>query len=85
MRSPSTTDQNDDDEDGIVVLLQRKLFDHYHFVAYTLIIGTYLIAFAEYAYLRSISIFLPQKIVYTRSCEKHVSRLIDFANMTVFR
>jgi hypothetical protein len=45
MRS-QTTDQTDD-EDGLITLVQRKLFDNYHTVAYTLIIGTYLIAFAE--------------------------------------
>lgn len=75
MRS-SSTNQNNDDEDGIVVLLQRKLFDNYHAVAYTLIIGTYFIAFAEYLYLRLASVIIPGKIVYRRHCEKHVNETI---------
>lgn len=74
MRAPAP-DQNDD-EDGFVVLLQRKLFDNYHTVAYALIIGTYLIAFAEYLYLRLVSLIMPQKIIYKRSCEKHLNETI---------
>lgn len=45
MRSQGT--EQTDDEDGLVTLIQRKLFDNYHTVAYILIIGTYIIAFAE--------------------------------------
>jgi putative component of membrane protein insertase Oxa1/YidC/SpoIIIJ protein YidD len=58
------------------VLIQRKLFDNYHSVAYVLIIGTYLIAFAEYLYLRLVSIILPQKIVYKHTCSKHLNETI---------
>jgi len=76
MRSPATTDQSDEDEDGFVQMIQRGLFDHYHTVAYVLIIGTYLIAFAEYSYLRLSGIFLSQKIIYRRSCDKHLNETI---------
>jgi len=76
MRSPVTNQSNEDEEDGLVALLQRKLFDNYHTVAYTLIIGTYFIAFAEYLYLRLISLILPTRIVYKRSCDKHLNETI---------
>ncbi|KAI6184602.1 hypothetical protein M3Y97_00614100 [Aphelenchoides bicaudatus] len=74
MRSQAT-DQTDDDE-GLVTLVQRKLFDNYHTVAYSLIIGTYIIAFAEYLYLRLVSLIVPARIVYRRTCDKHLNETI---------
>jgi hypothetical protein len=75
MRPPSSTDQNDDDENNLITLIQRKLFENYHTVAYAIIIGTYLIAFAEYTYLRLSGLFL-DKIVYRRTCDKHLNETI---------
>ncbi|KAI6196405.1 hypothetical protein M3Y94_01105000 [Aphelenchoides besseyi] len=78
-------DQNDD---GIVTLLQRKLFDHYHSLAYALIIGTYFIAFAEYLYLRLVSLIYPDRVVYKGACSKHgnetiVRNELHYASTTV--
>lgn len=69
-------EQNTDQTDGLVTLLQRKLFENYHTVAYVLIVGTYLIAFTEYLYLRLVSLISPTKIIYRKSCDKHMNETI---------
>uniref|UniRef100_A0A183CJG1 Transmembrane protein n=1 Tax=Globodera pallida TaxID=36090 RepID=A0A183CJG1_GLOPA len=57
--------------EGLAVVIQQKVFENYHLVAYTLVIVTYLFAFCEYLYLRLLSLIFPDPLVYRRNCEKY--------------
>ncbi|KAF7636633.1 hypothetical protein Mgra_00004029 [Meloidogyne graminicola] len=59
-----------------IKLLQHKLFEHYHTVAYTLVILTCFLAFCEYLYLRLASFIFPEPIIYRRKCEKHYNEVV---------
>ncbi|CAD5210864.1 unnamed protein product [Bursaphelenchus okinawaensis] len=65
-----------DDDDSIYHTVQKTLFENYHSVAYLIIISTYLIAFAEYLYLRLMAFVHPDDIGYYPSCQKHINETI---------
>ncbi|KAH7718323.1 Protein C32D5.7 [Aphelenchoides avenae] len=67
-----------DNAGGVVEALQRVMFENYVTLAYVLIVGTYIVAFGLYLYLRIVSIVFPETITYKRSCEK-------LANETIVR
>uniref|UniRef100_A0A915CLT2 Uncharacterized protein n=1 Tax=Ditylenchus dipsaci TaxID=166011 RepID=A0A915CLT2_9BILA len=68
--------QEDDDGSNLLAALQQACFENYHTFAYTIIIGSYFIAFCLYLYLRLISWIFPQKIIYKRHCQKHENETI---------
>ncbi|VDM44000.1 unnamed protein product, partial [Toxocara canis] len=49
---------------------------HYNSIAYAIVIGAYVLAFAEYLYLRLTSLIFPEKVVYHSVCEKRSSEVV---------
>nr|CAD2167510.1 unnamed protein product [Meloidogyne enterolobii] len=78
MPLPERQNEHVEDEDGTshIKLLQQKLFEHYHTVAYTIVIFTCFLAFCEYLYLRLVSFIFPEPIIYRRKCEKHYNEVV---------
>uniref|UniRef100_A0A7E4VNR8 Serpentine receptor class gamma n=1 Tax=Panagrellus redivivus TaxID=6233 RepID=A0A7E4VNR8_PANRE len=65
-----------DQSDGVLRVVQKKIYAHYINLAYTLVIGTYFVAFGLYLYFRLTNLVFPDKIIYKRFCEQHENETV---------
>ncbi|CAJ0561238.1 unnamed protein product, partial [Mesorhabditis spiculigera] len=63
-------------EGSVVERIDNTLNAHYYTIAYCVVITAYVLGFAEYVYLRLVSILIPEKMKFYKTCQERADERV---------
>ncbi|CAJ0963591.1 unnamed protein product, partial [Mesorhabditis belari] len=63
-------------EGSVIERIDTSLNAHYYTIAYCVVITAYVLGFAEYVYLRLVSILIPEKMKFYKTCQERANETV---------